>query len=816
MRISLNWLSRYVELKDRPEVLADRLTSVGLEVESIEHLGTPFNRFVVGEVLSVSKHPNADKLSVCRVNVSRKYAPESDGVLQIVCGAPNVQEKQKVAVGLAGAVVPHNQHDPDGKPFTLSVVKVRGEESHGMICSEYELGLGNDSNGILVLDPSAKVGTPLAKQFGLDDTVFEIGVTPNRADCLSHLGIAREVAAILGNKVKFPVTKVTEDSKSDIRKNISIHVENLQACPRYTARLITGVKVAPSPAWLQSILKACGIRPINNVVDVTNFVMYECGQPLHAFDYSRIQGAKIIVKNAKEGEKFITLDGSQHSLSSTTLMICDAERPIAIAGVMGGLNSEIDSSTTSVLIESAYFEQSGIRKSAKQFGISSDASYRFERGTDPNGTLFAAQRAAMLLNELAGGVVEKGIVDVYPKKIKGRKIRVRISRANEVLGTEISLTQAKRHLNSIGITVQSSKGDSLVCVAPTFRPDLEHEIDLVEELARLHGYSNIEDKMVSTIDFSNRESTGSKLNEVRRSLEGLGFNEVVTNSLIDDSLVTPFSENVIRIKNPISAELSAMRPSTIYSMLQTVYYNANYGTKDIKFYEIGRTYGKSQGADAKTLIPGIREQEVLSLCMSGRRSPLSWYEAEEMVDIHDLKGAVESLLGKILLDKFQFICYDSRSALTEQTIAVETNGTYIGFLGKVKAELLRKFSVESDVYVSELSVEELVHGKKDYRNYVPSSKFPSVRRDLAFVVEKSILSEALENRITLSAGPLLSKVVLFDVFEGKPLPPEKKSFAFALELNSSEKTLTEKEASNVIEVVVKDVCREFNAELRSA
>ncbi len=816
MRISLNWLSRYVDLKDRPEELADRLTSVGLEVEGIEHLGAPFDNFVVGEVLSVGKHPNADKLSICKVDVSRKKAPASDGILQIVCGAPNIQGKQKVAVGLVGAVVPHNQHDPDGKPFTLSIVKVRGEESRGMICSEYELGLGNDSNGILVLEPTSKVGLPLAKHFGLDDTVFEIGVTPNRADCLSHLGIAREVAAILGKKVKLPRTKVTEDSKTDIKKKISIHIENAQACPRYTARLITGVKVAPSPAWLQSILKACGIRPINNVVDVTNFVMYECGQPLHAFDYSRIQGAKIIVKNAKEGEKFITLDDSQHSLSSTTLMICDAERPIAIAGVMGGINSEINNSTTSVLIESAYFEHTGIRKSAKQFGISSDASYRFERGTDPNGTLFAVQRAAILLTELAEGVVEKGIVDVYPKKLKGRKIEVRISRANDVLGSNISLSEAKRHLHSIGITVQSTKGGSLVCVTPTFRPDLEQEIDLVEELARLHGYSKIEDKMESTIDFSNRESVVNNMDEVKRSLEGMGFSEVVTNSLIDDSLVSPFSENIVRIKNPISAELSAMRPSTLYSMLQTVFYNANYGTKDIKFYEIGRTYSRVEGTGAKTLIPGIREQEVLSLCISGRRNPLSWYDPEEMVDIHDLKGAVESLLGKILLDKFQFICYDSHSALTEETIAVETNGTYIGFLGKVKAELLKKFSVESDVYVSELSVEELVHGKREYRNYVPSSKFPSVRRDLAFVVEKSILSEALESRITLSAGPLLSKVTLFDVFEGKPLPPEKKSFAFALELNSNEKTLTEKEASNVIDVVVKDVCQEFNAELRSA
>ena len=505
MRISLNWLRRYVQFKISPDELAQKLTSVGLEVEGIEDLGNTLKSFVIGEVLSVKKHPNADRLSVCIVRVSgATKAGDSLSDLQIVCGAPNVQAGQKVAVGLVGAIVPKNQHDPEGKPFTLSKVKVRGEESSGMICSEYELGIGKDAAGILVLDPAAKTGTPLANYFGLDDVALEIGVTPNRPDCLNHIGIAREAAPLLKKKLLIPKVKFQEDKSKNIKKSVSIEIRNTEACLRYSARLITNVKVAPSPQWLQSLLKSCNIRPINNVVDISNFVMYESGQPLHAFDYDTLRGSKIIVKNALDGEKFTTLDGTERTLSSSTLMICDGERTVAVAGVMGGLNSEISESTTSVLIESACFEQTSVRKTAKRLGISTDASYRFERGTDPNGTLFAADRASMLLAELAGGVVHGGAVDVYPKKIKERKINLRLSRVNKVLGTSIPASQIKKMLPPIGIKIQSASAGNFVCTAPTFRPDLEQEIDIVEEIARLHGYSNIPDSTATTIELSHR------------------------------------------------------------------------------------------------------------------------------------------------------------------------------------------------------------------------------------------------------------------------------------------------------------------------
>jgi len=543
--------------------------------------------------------------------------------------------------------------------------------------------------------------------------------------------------------------------------------------------------------------------------------MYESGQPLHAFDYAKLLGEKIIVKNALEGERFTTLDGTDRILSSSTLMIYDNERPVAIAGVMGGLNSEISASTTSVIIESACFEPSSIRRTAKRLGISSDASYRFERGTDPNGTVFAADRAAMLLAEIAEGRVQKGVVDVYPKKIKERKIGLRISRLNKILGTTISSAQVKKMLPPIGIKVRSASGGNFVCAIPTFRPDLEQEIDVIEEIARLYGYSNIADTMAATVDFSHHISSRTMVDDIRCSLEGLGFNEVVGNSLIDENIAKLFSDNIVQIKNPISKDLSAMRPSMICSMLQTVFYNSNYGTNDIRAFEIGRTYEKVDKTARGAVVPGFLEKKTLSLCLSGRKNQVGWYSDDRIVDIYDMKGVVEGLLNKILLDKFQFICYDSRSALTEETIAVEKNGTYIGFLGKVKRELLEKFSLENDVYVSELSIEESTQEEKGFKSYIPSPKFPPVTRDLAFIVDKKILVESVERVIRSSGTPLLKKATLFDVFEGEPLKEEKKSLAFALEMTSLEKTLTEAEADAVIKKVVSDVCGKFGAEFRS-
>ena len=795
--------------------MSDLLTSAGLEVEGIERLGEKYDGFVVGEVLSVNKHPNADKLSVCVVRVESAGRTEGAGV-QVVCGAPNVSARQKVAVGLPGATVPKNQHDPDGKPFVLAKVSIRGVESSGMICSSYELGLGTDSAGILVLDPAAKPGTPLAEYLGIDDIAYEIGVTPNRPDCLSHIGIAREVAASLDRSLRLPDVSLREDKKLPISKAVGIEVKNPDACPRYTARLVTGIAVAPSPSWLNSYLTTCGLRPVNNVVDVGNFVMLEYGQPLHMFDFDRLEAKKIVVRDAAEGERFRTLDGVDHQLDGKALMICDGKKPVAIAGIMGGANSEITEATRSVLIESAFFEKRGIRRTARKLGKSTDASYRFERGTDPNGTRVAVDRAAALLAELGGGTVISGAVDVYPRKIKEGRVRLRVAHVNRVLGSSFVASDIPKLLTPIGIRAQSKGGGIFSCTIPTFRPDIEGEIDLVEEIARRAGYSSIEDKMVSTIDFSRKPFLPSGSAMLRDALEGMGFSEIVTNSLLDAETLRTGWPRLVEVKNPISKDLSALRPSMVYSALQTVAHNANQGTLDLRVYELGRTYAKSQNSGTGTFVKGYVEEEVLSICMTGKREPNSWDSKPGNVDIFDLKGVIATLLGKIPLDKIRFICYDSRSPLTEQTIAVEKNGTYIGFLGKVKADLLRVFSVESDVYVSELSVSALVQGEGHVRKFVSPSRFPSVHRDLAFILEKDVTMESVEAQIRESAGRLLRGIALFDLFEGKPLPSGKKSLAFSLDLNSSERTLTEDEAARVIDGVVRDVRKKFNAELRSS
>jgi phenylalanyl-tRNA synthetase beta chain len=813
MRISLQWLRRYIETDLSAEEIGAILTSRGLEVEKIEYPGKKFDGFVVGEVLSVRKHPNADKLSVCLVKVN---AGVPDGV-QIVCGAPNVAAGQRVPVGLAGAVVPKNQHDPEGKPFTLAKVKIRGEESNGMICSEHELGVGTDASGIMVLPQDAAAGTLLAAYFGLDDVAFEIGVTPNRPDCLQHFGVAREIASALGRKLKVPRTEVASSRTApSIQDQVTIRVENPDACPRYSARMVRNVHVAPSPAWLQRILTTAGLRPINNVVDVTNFVMLELGQPLHAFDFEKLNGRAIVVKNAVEGEKFTTLDGKEHTMHVDALMICDAERAVAVAGVMGGQNSEISGTTTTVLIESAYFVPASVRRTSKMLGVSTDSSQRFERGTDPNGTMRAADRAAQLLEELAAGEILNGAIDIYPREIAPRVIAVRTKRVNSILGTRIAASRMKKDLQSIGIGVKAAGKGVFNCTIPTFRPDMEQEIDVVEEVARMFGYDNIEDKMVSAIDFSSPRTSVDMPAQIRQWLVGNGLNEIITNSLMEEECAKLFSEHPVILKNPISKDLAAMRPSSLPSLLQTVFHNQNHGVQDVAVFEFGRIYERSEKESKTQAVAGFSEKKVLALAMSGKRSEKRWFAAEEPFDIFHLKGVVESLLRKIVLDKFSLICYDSSSALTDETIAIEINGTYAGFIGKVKQDLKRHFQIESEVYVAEINLDFLLQVEKGFRHYSPISKYPSVSRDLAFIVDADVTVENMEKRIKQSGGALLTEVSLFDVFQGEALPKNKKSVAFSLEFNSAEKTLEEKEIDAALARIVTEVKTSLSAELRSA
>ncbi len=805
MRLSLKWLQQYIELNTTPEDIAQRLTSVGLEVEGIEYLGKKFDGFMVGYVVKKEKHPNADKLSLCEVQTT------DSEISKIVCGAPNIAEGQKVVVATLGAIVPKNQHDPEGKPFTITKAKIRGVESQGMICSAYELGLNSDSAGILVLDANATVGMPFAEYLGIDDVAFEVGVTPNRSDCLGHLGIARELAASFGVQLK--KTAATIQAAAAKSNLFSVEVKNSELCPRYAARLISDVKISQSPKWLKNYLEAAGVRSINNVVDVTNFVMLEYNQPLHAFDFNALHGQKIIVKTAKEDEPFTTLDGKTHTLQTNNLMICDAEKAIAIAGVMGGNNSEITEHTSQVILESAYFLPTSIRKTSKQLGISTDASYRFERGIDPNTTVDALNRATALLIELAGGKAEGDVIDNYPNPISATSLDVRTEKVNAILGTNLSQKNIQQALSSICIEAKEISSDVLRCSIPTFRPDITQEIDLVEEVARLHGFSNIEDKMVSEITFGKKISTRGKSEKIQTWLEENGFNEILTNSLLDESLSSLFSSRVIKVLNPISAEQSTMRPSLIPGMLQTVFYNNNHGNKNLRLYEVGRVFQSDKINNAQ-IIKGYDEQNMLCICLSGQANELSWMQTNRKVDIFDMKGVMESLLSKITLDKFSFICYDAPNSLTEQTINIEINDTYAGYLGKVKEEILQQLKIETEVYVVEINLNILEQQPIKEKKYLSVSKFPPVTRDMAFVVDKQISAESILKNIKEPGGQLLKSVTIFDVFEGKTIGEGKKSIAFNVSF-AAERTLTDDEVEKVFNNIIFNVTKTFNAVLRS-
>ncbi|MEK7263712.1 MAG: phenylalanine--tRNA ligase subunit beta, partial [Bacteroidota bacterium] len=562
MKISLNWLKELVEFDCSVEELAAILTMRGLEVEHIARLGEKYKNFVVGEIFEMNNHPNAEKLSLCTVDIGKGKEK-----LKIVCGAPNAQEGQYVVVALVGAVIPRDQHNPNGEPFVLTKSKIRGEDSNGMLCSKYELDLGDDADGIYVLEDKTveKVGITLADYLGVNDTVLEIGVTPNRPDCLCHVGVAREIASHFKTKLELPSSYISE-IKEQTKNFAAVRIEAEELCPRYSARVLKNVKVAPSPQWLQRRLEAVGVRPVNNIVDVTNYILMETGQPLHAFDLEKVERETVVIKGAKEGETFTTLDGKERKLKFETLMICDPKKSIAMAGILGGRNSEISEATKIVLIESAYFQARSIRRTSKYFGISTDASQRFERGTDPNITDYAATRAAQLMSELAGGDVLKGVLDVYPEKIFPQKIMLRVDRTNQVLGTELSSSEIRTLLESIDFEV--AKGiratkDALTFVVPSFRPDITSEIDLIEEVARIYGYDNIETKMRITMQTAESIPPLDIVDSLRDYLAHTGWSEVVANSMQEKSVASLGADKIVEMLNPMSSDMAALRTSLV-------------------------------------------------------------------------------------------------------------------------------------------------------------------------------------------------------------------------------------------------------------
>jgi phenylalanyl-tRNA synthetase beta chain len=804
MKIVQSWLKEYLKFSLPPETVADRLGMLGLEVAHIERPGARYEGFVVGEVLSCEKHPKADRLTVCRVNVGRE-------TLQIVCGAPNVAAGQKVPVGLIGASVPKNQHDPEGKPFVLSRIALRGVESFGMICSPRELDLGTDADGIMVLDPGAKIGQPLAKYLGLDDVVYDIEVSPNRPDWLSHLGVAREIG-ILVKKTPVRPRVVLKEGPVPIRKFLSVTVEDQKNCPRFAARMIRGVSMGPSPAWLQERLRNAGLRPINNVVDVTNYVMLESGHPLHAFDYALLLGGRIIVRQAAPGSKFTTLDGKEHDLPPGAVMVCDAQREVSIAGVMGGANSEIRETTVDVVLESACWNPANIRRTAKALGISTDASQRFERGADPNGPDYALERAASLVVAVAGGELLRGRIDVYPKKIRGREVTLRVSRTNALLGTSLTKKQISGLAKAAGLGVRQKTTDALLCTVPTFRVDLEREIDLIEEIARVYGYDNIEARTVAHLDLDQPMGTRSTADGVREFLVGAGFMEALSSSMHDESRARLGGAEPVQLLNPLGMEMAFLRASLVPELLDSVRRNQNHGNPDLRFFEIGHVFRVDPAAEGR-LVENFYEEERVALLLAGEALPRQWSAPARKADLFDVKGYVEQLVGELALDKARFISYSTSDGLTESSLSIEIHGGYAGYLGRVKEEIASKFGIEGDVIVAELRVSALV--PRSVKRFESLPRYPGVRRDISFLVDRSVQVAKLDEAMRVAGGELLVDVDVFDIFEGEKLPAGKKSLAFSLDVMSRQKTLTDSEIEAVVRQVVRALEEQFGAVLRS-
>lgn len=800
MKASLNWIRDYIpglEIESL-ENLKEKMISAGLDIESVESESDIFKNIIVGEVTEKTAHPNADKLSLCKVNTGKD-------LLNIVCGAPNVEAGQKVCVALAGAVIPNGN-------FSIKKTKIRGEVSEGMICSDSELNISENHEGIKILGDDAVPGMPISDYLMLNDVIFEIGITPNRGDLLSQIGIAREIAAIYDRKIVKPEIKLNE-SEFKTGDLIDIKIENENLCNRFTGRVIKNVNIKESPDWLKKRLVSAGLRPRNNIVDITNFVMLETGQPLHAFDYDKIRGGKIIVRNAKDGDKFTTLDSKERTLNGNSLMVCDGEGYSGIAGIMGGEHSEITDSTKNVFLECAYFDPVSIRLNSKNLGLKTDASYRFERGVDMENVGYASDRAAMLMSELAGGEVSKGLLDVYPGKKERLKVSLRVAKVNELLGLNLSTEDIIKLLSKIEIEHEGQEKGNLIFSIPGFRADdIEREVDLTEEIARIYGFDNIEEDLVfgvnfsSPVDFNNREI---RINEtITQHLTGRGFNQVITNSLVDYKKQNEKSKDTIKLLNSVSVEMDAMRTDMINELLKCVRNNYFNSGKDIsiKFFETGRVFRKVN--------EGFVEEDILTILMSGRRDLEKFYGRDEEFDLFDIKGETEMLLSKLNLENFRLFYYNKNN-FDGVRIDIGLNDTVIGTINKADSELRKEFEIEGNVFYSEIyldRIKEVISFRKYFRDF---SKFPAVKRDLAIIVNDKVTFDELRENVYQSCGDVLNRFELFDFYKDEKIGKDSKSLAFSLEFVSSEKTLTDEDTNRIMTKIVSGLEQRFGARLRS-
>ena len=806
MKISYNWLKQFIKTDWDSEKTASMLTDLGLEVEAVdkyESVKGGLQGIVVGHVLSCVQHPNADKLKITTVNIGNEIT------LQIVCGASNVAEGQKVPVATIGTIL----YDHEGKPFEIKKGKIRGEESHGMICAEDEIGLGNSHDGIMILDSKFEPGTPVSTVFNIEnDEVFEIGLTPNRADAMSHWGTARDLrAGMLQNGINIElITPSVSNFKIEKRTlKIDVNIEDQKLVPRYCGVTISDIKVAPSPAWLQNRLKAIGISPKNNVVDVTNYVLHELGQPLHAFDAAKIHG-KIIVKNAIEGSKFLTLDDVERTLSSEDIMICDENGPLCIAGVMGGKNSGVSDKTSSIFLESAYFNAISVRKTAKRHAINSDASFRFERGIDPSCTEYALKRAAILICEVSGGIITSDLVDIYPKKVEDFQVFLNLQNVTKLIGQEIPADVIKNILVSLDIKVNSISKIGLGLIIPAYRVDVTREIDVIEEILRIYGYNNIEftQKLNASISNSSRTEDHKIQNIIANILTANGFNEMMANSLTTPTYIA-LSDNLnetnnVPILNPLSSDLSVMRQSLLFSGLEAISFNINRKNNDLRLFEFGKTYHK--------LLSGNQENSHLTLFMTGNKVAESWATNQKPSDIFLFKGYVLGILNKLGLEKI--IATPLKTDVFAEGMVYEMGNSTLVEFGTVKKNILKHFEVKQEVFFADFNWNAVLKQITSNIKYTEIPKYPEVRRDLALLIDNAVSFSQLLEIAKKTEKSLLKKVDLFDVYEGKNIPTGKKSYALSFILQDNSKTLTDAQIEKVMSKLTLNFQNELGATLR--
>ncbi len=803
MIVTYNWLKEFVDFDASPEELCHRLTMAGLEVDSLKELGAGFESVIVARLDSVEPHPDADRLTLCEVFTGTE-------TVGVVCGATNHKAGDLVVLAQPGTVLPGN--------FKIKKSKIRGQVSHGMLCSEKELGIVEESAGIMILPQELPVGQPVFDVMGWRDFQIEIGLTPNRPDCLSVIGVAREVAALYGKELKLPSIELHEVAEQ-ISTCAEVTIKDLQACPRYAARMIRGVKIGPSPDWMVRRLEAVGMRSINNIVDVTNYVMMELGHPLHAFDFRLVEEGRIVVKCAQEGDRFSTLDGQEHQLTAEDLMICDGQKPVALAGVMGGLNSEVQEDTETILLEAAYFNPVSVRRTSKRHSLHTESSHRFERGADVDMVPVALGRAASLMAALGGGEVLNGVLDVYPEPLSKKEIVLQLGSVNKILDLPLDRAAVQKCLESIGleVAVQDAAEDSFIVSVPSFRPDLERDIDLIEEVARLHGYDKIPVTMpLGVVDAALPPRHQRLQKKLRDMLVATGFSEAINYSFIAQNAVAkiglPATDprcTQVPIVNPLSEEQAVMRTTLVPSLLETVAGNLNYRSTDLRLFELRPVFLLDENEE-------VQERLSLVAVMTGRREPDGWAQSGALMDFYDLKGVVESILTGFGIEEVLFDATRTQPYLhTGKSCALVTESGYLlGSLGEVHPRTLSDYDIDQAVYLLDLDAEQLLQHSAPGLSFKSLSRFPDVSRDTALLLDTDIRAAQVLDILKKIKSKSVEELILFDMYTGAGIPEGKKSLGIRIRYRDMTKTLTEDEVGKAHDRMISTLCEKLAAEIR--